>query len=193
LINDILDVSKVEAGRIDLRPEAFDLREALKASLSVVAPTAAKKGITLNLEVDERLSTITADPARFKQILYNLLSNAVKFTPAGGTVTVSARVRSEELGVRGQDQTSHLSPLTSHWVEIAVADTGIGIKQEDLPKLFQPFTQLDASMAKRHEGTGLGLALTKRLVELHGGQIWAESEGEGRGSTFHVTLPLRTT
>ncbi len=193
LINDILDISRVEAGKLELHPAAFDLREALEAALTTIAPMAAKKGIAWSLAVGEGLSTIHADPARFKQILFNLLSNAVKFTPAGGTVTVSASVRSEASGVMGEETPPHALPLTPPFVEIAVKDTGIGIKKEDLPKLFQPFTQLDQTAAKRYEGTGLGLALTKRLVELHGGRIWAESEGEGRGSTFHVRLPLRTT
>jgi len=115
---------------------------------------------------------LTADPVRFKQILYNLLSNAVKFTPAGGQVTLAAH------------------PAEDAFVEIAVTDTGIGIKAEDLPRLFQEFVQLEAAATKRHEGTGLGLALTKRLVELHGGKIWAESKGEGKGTTFRVRVPL---
>jgi len=190
LISDILDLSKVEAGKIELHPEPFDLREALAAALHNIQPQADAKGLTLKLHVDESLSTLTADSVRFKQILFNLLSNAVKFTPSGGSVTVSARVRSEEVGVRGQEQTPYLSPLTPHWVEISVADTGIGIKAEDLPKLFQPFTQLEPVYSKQYQGTGLGLALTKQLVELHGGQIWAESAGEGRGSTFTMRLPL---
>lgn len=171
LINDILDLSKVEAGKIELHPEPFALREALAAALHNIQPQADAKGLTLALHVDEALSILTADPVRFKQILLNLLSNAVKFTPEGGQVTVRAR-RVEDV-----------------FVEIAVTDTGIGIKPEDLPKLFQPFTQLEGVYAKRHQGTGLGLALTKRLVELHGGTIWADSEGEGKGSTFTVRLP----
>jgi CheY-like chemotaxis protein len=138
---------------------------------------------------------VTADPTRFRQILFNLLSNAVKFTPEGGRITVIARrVHGSECRVQGG--TSAHEPSTMNyeriedWVEIAVEDTGIGIKAEDMPKLFQEFTQLDSSLAKRHQGTGLGLALTKRLVELHGGQIRAESPGEGQGSTFIVTLPF---
>ena len=172
LINDLLDLSKVEAGKLDLRPEAFVLHEVLTAALTEIGPQTDAKRLELELHVDESLSTITADPVRFTQIIYNLLSNAVKFTPEGGTVTVSA------------------SSLMSDWVEIAVQDTGIGIEAEDLPKLFQPFTQLESPVIKRQQGTGLGLALTKHLVELHGGTIVAASEGEGRGSTFTVRLPL---
>ncbi len=173
LINDILDLSKVEAGKLEFRPEPFDLKEALEGSLTVVASAASKKNLTLSLEVDQRLSTLTADPARFKQILYNLLSNAVKFTPEGGRVTVTAR------------------PVEGTFVEIRVQDTGIGIRPEDLPKLFQEFTQLRSPLSKPHEGTGLGLALTKKLVERQGGRIWAESEGEGKGSTFTFLLPWK--
>jgi signal transduction histidine kinase len=192
LINDLLDLSKVEAGKLELRPEAFALREALEAALTEIQPQAEAKGLQLQLHVDEALSTLTADSIRFKQILFNLLSNAVKFTPEGGSVTLKAEVRSEKLEVRSEDSTAPppFSPLTSHFVEISVQDTGIGIKPEDLPRLFQPFTQLEPVYAKRYQGTGLGLALTKRLVELHGGTIRAESEGEGRGSTFTVRLPL---
>jgi len=173
LINDILDLSKVEAGKLEFRPEPFDLKEALEGGLTVVASAASKKNLTLSLEVDQRLSTLTADPARFKQILYNLLSNAVKFTPEGGRVTVTAR------------------PVEDAFVEIRVQDTGIGIRPEDLPKLFQEFTQLGSPLSKPYEGTGLGLALTKKLVERQGGRIWAESEGEGRGSTFTFLLPWK--
>ena len=172
LINDLLDLSKVEAGKVELRSEAFVLHEALTAALTEIGPQADAKRLELELHVDESLSAITADPVRFTQIVLNLLSNAVKFTPEGGTVTVTA------------------SSLTSGWVEIAVQDTGIGIKAEDLLKLFQPFTQLETPFVKSSQGTGLGLALTKHLVELHGGQIVAASEGEGLGSTFTVRLPL---
>ena len=158
----------------------------------------------MDLEIEEGLAMLVADPLRFKQILYNLLSNAVKFTDPGGGIRLSARIRSLKSEVRGHADETDLqfggSPTSDignrkldlhDVVEISVADTGIGIKAEDIPKLFQPFTQLDASLARRYQGTGLGLALTKRLVELHGGQIWAESEGEGKGSTFTFTLPLR--
>ena len=172
LINDILDLSKVEAGRLELDPETFSLPETLQAVLTDIRPQAESKGVQLRLESEGSLNLLTADPVRFKQILYNLLSNAVKFTPAGGDVTLAAR------------------PVENTSVEIAVTDTGIGIKTEDLPRLFQPFTQLEAALSGRYQGTGLGLALTKRLVELHGGQIRAESEGEGKGTTLTVRLPL---
>ena len=151
----------------------------------------------MDLEIEEGLAMLVADPLRFKQILYNLLSNAVKFTDPGGGVRLSARVvHGSGFTVHGERPAQPEPSTMNHerngdFVEIAVQDTGIGIRHEDLPKLFQPFTQLDASLARRYQGTGLGLALTKRLVELHGGQIWAESEGEGKGSTFTFTLPLQ--
>jgi CheY-like chemotaxis protein len=133
----------------------------------------------------------------------NLLSNAIKFTTPAGAVRVSARVRSSMSEVQGRAQETHqglekfetsdVGRRTSDpldFVEISVHDTGIGIRAEDLPKLFTPFTQLDQSLARRHEGTGLGLALSKRLVDLHRGRIWAESPGDGKGSTFRVLLPI---
>lgn len=171
LISDILDLSKVEAGKIELRLGAFLLPEALEVVFKTIQPQAEAKGLQLLLNKTECPETIVADLLRFRQILYNLLSNAVKFTPDGGRVTMAARHNGESL-------------------EIVVQDTGIGIKAEEMPKLFREFTQLDASPARRYEGTGLGLALVKKLVELHGGTIQADSPGEGQGSTFTLTLPL---
>ena len=172
LINDILDLSKVEAGKIELHMETFSLREALVAALTMVRPQAVKRKISLRSEIVPEMTTVTADPLRLKQIMYNLLSNAIKFTPGGGHVTVTARLVEEA------------------FAEIAVTDTGVGIQAEDVPKLFQEFIQLDSFLGKEHQGTGLGLALTKRLVELHGGKIWAESLGRGQGTTFTLTLPI---
>jgi signal transduction histidine kinase len=198
LINDLLDLSKVEAGKLELHPQAFHLREALEAALHTIRLQAEAKRQLLHLQVADDLSAITADPLRVRQALYNLLSNAVKFTPAGGSITVTARqVHSSQLTVdRARTSDRELSTVdrkpSGDYVEIAVADTGIGIKPDDLPKLFQLFTQLEQTLTKSAQGTGLGLALTKHLVELHGGTIWAESAGEGRGSTFTIWLPLRS-
>jgi len=172
LINDILDLSKIEAGKIELHMETFSLREALVAALTMVRPQAAKRRISIRSEIVAEMTTVTADPLRLKQIMYNLLSNAIKFTPEGGHVTVTARL------------------VEDAFAEIAVTDSGIGIKAEDILKLFQEFVQIDSFLGKQHEGTGLGLALTKRLVELHGGKIWAESLGPGQGTTFTLTLPI---
>jgi len=203
LINDVLDISKVEAGKIEVQPEVFAIGPALEAAIREVRSQALRRGVRMELEIEEGLATLVADPLRFKQILYNLLSNAVKFTDPGGGVRLSACVvHGAQFMVRGSEfrghggETIHHEPSTMNhersgdFVEIAVSDTGIGIKTEDLPKLFQPFTQLDASLTRKHQGTGLGLALTKKLVELHGGTIQAESGGLGQGSTFTVTLPL---
>ena len=195
LISDLLDLSKVEAGRIELQPQPFFLPEALQAALYTIRRQAEAKGLQLSLSIDEGLSMLTADPIRFNQILYNLLSNAVKFTPDNGRIAVTARqVRSAECGVRSEtNSTAHLARRTSdtgNFVEIAVADTGIGIKPDDLSKLFQRFTQVKHMTTKQHQGVGLGLALTKQLVELHGGTIRVHSDGEGRGSIFTVCLPL---
>jgi signal transduction histidine kinase len=161
---------------------------------------ANKKGQTVMAEIQANLPPLHADPVRFKQILFNLLSNAVKFTPEGGTISVRARrapgdcrLPIADCRLKGPGDPNRKSQIenrqSGEWLEIAVTDTGVGIRAEDLPRLFQEFVQLETTARKRHEGTGLGLALTKRLVELHGGRIWAESEGEGRGSTFTFVLP----
>ena len=190
LINGLLDLSKVEVGQLVLHPEALVLRQAIEATLRTILPQAEAKRQGLRLQVADDLPTIRADPVRFKQILYNLLSNAVKFTPEGGFVTVSVGVRREELDGRTPAQARSAFLVAGYCVEIAVEDTGIGVKAEDLPKLFQPFTQLQSPLAERYQRTGLGLALTKELVELHGGVIRAESRGEGEGSRFTVLLPI---
>ncbi len=190
LINGLLDLSKVEVGQLVLHPEALVLRQAIEGTIRTILPQAQAKRQGLRLQVADDLPTIRADPVRFKQILYNLLSNAVKFTPEGGFVTVSVGVRREELDGRIPAQARSGFLVAGYCVEIAVEDTGIGVKAEDLPKLFQPFTQLQSPLAERYQRTGLGLALTKELVELHGGAIWAESRGEGEGSRFTVLLPI---
>ncbi len=181
LINDLLDLAKVEAGKLDLYPAIFAIDEALTAALADLQPLADQKGLVLTLHAETAPTTIIADPVRFKQIVYNLLSNAFKFTPEGGRVTITVRTV--------QCAASRVSD-SPEGVEITVTDTGIGITAEDIAKLFQPFTQLDPGLAREYHGTGLGLALTKQLVELHDGRIWATSEGKGHGSSFIVCLPL---
>jgi len=188
LINDLLDLSKVEAGKLVLQLHPFPLREAIEAAVYAIRPQVEQKQQALELSMDDDMPIIRADATRFKQILYNLLSNAVKFTPSGGQITVTAKMVSSS-----QPKTLDPKPYTldpGDFVEIAVSDTGIGIKREDLARLFQVFTQLESALTKQFQGTGLGLALTKQLVELHGGSIRAASEGEGQGSTFTVRLPL---
>jgi GAF domain-containing protein len=171
LINEILDLSKVEAGRMELEVAAFDLPLAIDNARTFVRERATKHGITLDVAVDERLGEFTGDERKIKQILLNLLSNAVKFTPEGGRIGINAR-------------------QTNGAVEISVSDTGIGIAPEDQPKIFEEFRQVGSDYVNKSEGTGLGLTLAKKFVELHGGRIWVESE-VGKGSKFSFTLPIR--
>jgi GAF domain-containing protein len=196
LINDILDLSKVEAGKFVLQPEALPVAATLEDILVIAHGLANKKAQEIQADIAPDLPPLNADPVRFKQILFNLLSNAVKFTPDGGRITLTAR-RVDWSNGQVVDSSRPVDQLTTRpidsardWLEVAVRDTGVGIKPEDMPRLFQEFVQLETTQAQRHEGTGLGLALTKRFVELHGGRIWAHSDGEGRGSTFTTVLPF---
>jgi signal transduction histidine kinase len=171
LINDILDLSKIEAGRMELELSQFDLPTAVSNAVTLIRERAQRHGIALGVEVDPRLGDFQADERKVKQILLNLLSNAVKFTPDGGRVDVSAKLDTDK-------------------VEIAVKDTGVGIAPADQASLFEEFKQFGNDRSRKAEGTGLGLALTRRLVELHGGRILVDS-AVGQGSTFRVTLPVR--
>jgi signal transduction histidine kinase len=171
LINDVLDLAKVEAGRMELNLETFPLAKALQEVCAVAKAIAQKKQIILQTRIAPDLDAVTLDPQKFKQVVYNLLSNAVKFTDDGGQVDITA-------SRAGLDR-----------FRLEIKDTGIGISAEDMPRLFKEFEQLDAGLARRFEGTGLGLALTKKIVELQSGAITVESE-PGRGSTFAVTWPL---
>jgi signal transduction histidine kinase len=172
LINEILDLSKVEAGRMELELATFDLPLAIDNARTFVRERAAKHGINLDVTVDERLGDFVGDERKIKQILLNLLSNAVKFTPEGGRIGINARQADGS-------------------VEISVSDTGIGISPEDQAKIFEEFRQVGSDYAHKVEGTGLGLTLAKKFVELHGGKIWVESE-VGKGSMFSFTLPERS-
>jgi signal transduction histidine kinase len=171
LINEILDLSKVEAGRMELEVAAFDLPLAINNARTFVRERATKHGITLDVTIDERLGDYLGDERKIKQILLNLLSNAVKFTPEGGRIGINAR-------------------QTNGAVEISVSDTGIGIAAEDQPRIFEEFRQVGTDYAHKSEGTGLGLTLAKKFIELHGGKIWVDSEA-GKGSTFTFTLPVK--
>jgi signal transduction histidine kinase len=169
LINDILDLSKIEAGRMELAAAPFHLPAALGNAVTLLKERAGRHGIALELAVDERLGEVVGDERKIKQVVLNLLSNAVKFTPEGGQITLAATVANGE-------------------VRISVTDTGIGIAPEDQAAIFEEFRQVGTA-AKKVEGTGLGLALAKRFVELHGGRLWVDS-APGAGSTFTFTLPL---
>lgn len=183
LINDILDLAKVEAGKMELELGHFPCREVLQSAQGMLKEKALKNGLRLVPEIDLPEGLIVeGDERKLKQIMFNLLSNAVKFTPAGGCVKVGARLAPAGPGANPGHG--------AEWLEISVTDRGIGIKPEEQGRLFQPFSQLESPYSKNYQGTGLGLALTRRLVELHGGRIWLESEF-GRGSTFSFTIPLR--
>jgi signal transduction histidine kinase/CheY-like chemotaxis protein len=173
LINDILDLSKVEAGRMELERGRFSLPEALENGLTMVRERASRHGIALSLEVDPALDVIEADERKVKQVVFNLLSNAVKFTPDGGQVGITAQ-------------------LDGDGVRITVWDTGIGIAPEDQGRIFEEFQQVGGLDRQGREGTGLGLALARRFVELHGGHLSVEST-VGQGSRFTFTLPVRIT
>ncbi|HVE49115.1 MAG TPA: ATP-binding protein [Casimicrobiaceae bacterium] len=171
LINDILDLSKIEAGRMELELTAFDAAAALANAMTLLRERAQRHSIALSLDADPQLGEIRADERKLKQVMLNLLSNAVKFTPDGGRVEVCARMADGTL-------------------EVAVSDSGVGIAKEDQDAVFEEFRQVGLAGSNKQEGTGLGLALTKRFVELHGGSIRLES-APGQGSTFTFTLPTQ--
>jgi len=173
LINDVLDLAKVEAGKMELHPETFPVHKAVEEVVAGIKGIANKKHMAVSIEIGAGLDVVTLDQQKFKQILYNLLSNAVKFSDDGGQVSIKAR------------------RMAPHHFEVQIHDTGIGIKTEDIDRLFTEFEQLDSGTARRFEGTGLGLALTKKIVEFQGGRISLESQ-PGKGSLFTVVLPAVT-
>jgi CheY-like chemotaxis protein len=177
IINDILDFSKIEAGRVDLDAEPFAPSDCIEGALDVIAATAAAKGVELAYEVKGELPpAVIGDFGRLRQILLNLLSNAIKFTEDGEVVVT---VASDSIGYKAA-------------LHVSVRDTGIGIPPDQMSRLFQSFSQADSSIARRYGGTSLGLAISRRLAEAMNGSLTAESEGSGKGSTFHVTVQLPT-
>jgi protein-histidine pros-kinase len=170
LINDVLDLAKVESGKLEFQPETLDLAKVVNEVRDILRGLAASKGIRVATEVLPEVATVTLDPSKLKQVLYNYLSNALKFTPDGGSILVRA------------------IPEDEHRVRLEVRDTGIGVRSEDLNRLFVEFQQLDSGSAKKYPGTGLGLALTRRIVEAQGGQVGVESHF-AKGSLFWATLP----
>ncbi len=187
LINDILDLSKVEAGKLELELTDVNLRVLLENSLVMVKEKALKHNITLSSDLDGIPESIQADERKIKQIQYNLLSNAVKFTPSGGRVRLNAGIADLKDPAFNFQELKNQQP---QWIHICVTDSGIGLSKEDLDRIFLPFEQVENTKSRKYQGTGLGLSLTKKLVELHGGKIWAESEGDGKGAILHYTLPL---
>jgi signal transduction histidine kinase len=188
LINDVLDLSKVEAGKMELELSAVPIRELLEHSLVMVKEKSLKQAIRLSVEVDGVPERVLIDERKIKQVVYNLLSNAVKFTPAGGEVRLGAEVMEaselKQLPAAGEGKGD------SRWLSVWVSDTGIGMEEKDLERIFNSFEQVEGSTNRKHQGTGLGLALTRRMVGLHGGAIWAESGGAEKGSTFRLAIPL---
>jgi PAS domain S-box-containing protein len=174
LINDILDLSKIEAGKVELEIGEVNVESVCNASLCLVKETAHRKQLQVSFSPDDRVKSFRGDERRIKQILVNLLSNAVKFTPAGGSIGLEIM----------------FSPNPGA-VSFSVSDTGIGIAQQDVAKLFQPFVQLDSGLARHHQGTGLGLVLVRRLAELHGGSVKVESKAD-HGTRFTITLPTNS-
>jgi signal transduction histidine kinase len=170
LINDVLDISKIEAGQLTLSIEQYDLCESLKSVLQIIRPMAEKKGLKLTVDIDSAVCNMVSDRRRVEQILINLVNNAIKFTDYGE--------------VRIKSSVDEMRLITS------ITDTGIGISAQNITTLFETFRQIDTGLTRSYEGTGLGLSICRRLVEMLGGEIWATSEGEQKGSTFTFTLPL---
>jgi len=171
IVEDVLDVSRIISGKTRLQVQAVTLADVVRDAVATLTPAADAKGVRLHAILDSHVGSVSGDPDRLQQVVWNLLSNAVKFTPRGGRVQVA------------------LQPVNSH-VEIVVSDTGIGIPRDFLPFIFERFRQADSTTTRRHGGLGLGLAIARHIVELHGGTIQATSEGEGKGATFRVRLPL---
>jgi len=191
LINDILDLAKIEAGRMELEVSKTDLVALLKSTMSVLRERAFTRNIRMSLEADP-IPPFLIDQRKFKQIVFNLLSNAIKFTPDGGAVTVILRQteRTPLPEMMADDLISVVTPSSRSYVELSVIDTGIGMEESAMGKLFQPFVQLDAGLTRKYDGSGLGLAIVKQLVDLHGGMLEVKSE-PGSGSQFTVLFPTQ--
>ena len=201
LINDILDLSKIEAGMMESELSEFEIKELIQGSILMFKEKAIKHKIKFTSDIPDDVGSVTADAVKIKQVLLNLLGNAFKFTDDGGSVTVKAQIvnkrdviaRSISDEAISKDEIATPSARNDslgNFVEISVEDTGIGISSEDQKRLFQPFQQLESTLTKKYEGTGLGLSISKKIVELHGGRIWVESE-EGKGSRFIFVIPVR--
>ena len=204
MINDILDLKRLETGKLELKISEININTLLETSLTMIRERALDHGIQVSMKIDSVPETIRGDQRKLQQVMYNLLSNAAKFTPAGGSVTVSAQwvetyIRrisrkggAEVLGLNQKpEQTETPAGMERRsCVEFVVTDNGIGIKPADLDRIFNRFEQADGSSRKKFQGTGLGLSLCKSYVELHDGRIWAESGGEGQGSIFRFLIPV---
>lgn len=186
LINDILDLSRVESGKLKYNPSQIDLQKLLASSITMIKEKAFKHKIKLTTSVDSSVpDTITVDERSMKQVMYNLLSNAIKFTPDSGAISVVAKVLEPD-----EKSKPTITDANGRYLEVTVSDTGIGINPDNLTRIFGRFEQIENTLAKNYAGTGLGLSLTKKLIDMHKGKIWAESQGEGHGSTFHFVIPI---
>jgi signal transduction histidine kinase len=174
LINDILDLSKIEAGKMDLHLESFDIAALIHDVVTTVGPLIEHNANTLKLQTARELGTMLADPTKVRQVLLNILSNACKFTEHG-TITLEAHGETVQ---------------SRRWIRFCITDTGVGMTSEQRGRLFQPFSQADASTTRKYGGTGLGLAISQRFCQMMGGDITVESE-RGAGSTFAIRLPAR--
>jgi PAS domain S-box-containing protein len=172
LVSDLLDISRVITGKLRINARPVDIMNSLESALESIHPAAEAKQITIDVQGEPYATVVTGDADRLQQVLWNLLSNAIKFTPRLGRVSV------------------RIARMDSH-LEVTITDSGIGIPKDFLPLIFDRFTQADTTSARKHSGLGLGLAIVRHIVELHGGTVAAESEGEGKGSTFRITLPVR--
>ncbi|MBC2704961.1 HAMP domain-containing sensor histidine kinase [Desulfobacula sp.] len=186
LTTEILELSKIETRRIELKLSEFDATDELQDAANLVTASADKKEIALTLDVQPDMPPITADQDSFQHIVLNLLNNALKFTSAGGSIALAAKIiKGSELQIPG------LGKL-KNFLQISVSDTGIGVKPEDQERIFSIFEQVDTSSKRRFNGSGLGLAMSRKLVELHKGKIWIESDGDDKGSRFSFVLPLKS-
>lgn len=181
IIEDLLELSKIESGRVLLKEEPVDLRPIIDRALATIKPIADKNGHRLVLSIDDNLPPVPGDEGRLLQVLTNLLDNAVKYTPAGGTITVNSRL------INGTGSTGS----SEEGIELTVSDTGIGIPEQDRPRVFERFYRVDKARSRELGGTGLGLAIVKHIVEGHGGQVWVEAN-QPHGSKFVVRLPIRS-
>ena len=186
LINDILDLSKVESGKLNLELSSLNMQSLLENAMSMVKEVSIKRNLQMTLDVRDIPDHINGDERKIKQVMFNLLSNAVKFTPSGGKINILAqRVNGSVDGQKNSKDKESRNDII-----ISVSDTGIGIEKDDIERIFNPFEQVESSTSRKFQGTGLGLSLTRRLVELHGGKIWAESNGKNCGTTISFILPI---
>ncbi len=177
IVNDILDLARIEAGKIELNSEEIDVVSFLEGILKTFEKTAMDKGVRIIRDIKSIPKLLTADREKLERVLYNILSNSLKFTPSGGKVVISVYASGDER----KDSEVHFE----------IRDTGIGIDTNNLERIFDLFERVENGNVKEYPGTGLGLAISKRLIEKHNGKIWAESPGIGKGSTFHIVLPLK--